>query len=112
MGHVIVDLTQKQEVRGTLYDLISMDCDLTENEDYFQEDTLELGYESEADRIVTETIKEMGFPKSAKKFEKVANKVFEAISRQEYFGVCELSIINIGDKKVSLAYSYGGDYGN
>lgn len=111
LGHTIVNLKNEKEVYDNLYDLISMDNDLTENEDYFQDDTLELGYESEAERIVKEALAEFGQPTTAEEFEKVADKVFESISNQEYFGVCEINIIKAGKNKVSMSYAYGGDYG-
>lgn len=111
LGQIVVDLKKAANIKESLYSLICMDNDLTENEDYFQEDTLELGYESEADRVVDEAIKELGLPRSAKKFKVVAEKVFDAISRQEYFGVCDLEVTSIGNSKVCVAYMYGGDYG-
>lgn len=111
LGHSIVNLKNEKEIYDNLYDLISMDNDLTENEDYFQDDTLELGFESEADRIVKEALKKLGQPTTAEEFEKVAEKVFESISNQEYFGVCELDVIQVGKNKVALAFAYGGDYG-
>jgi len=110
LGHFIVDLKKTKDVRISLEQLISSDNDLTENVEYFQDDTLELGYESEADRIVKEYIKEHGVPRSVKAFEKAANKVFEAISDQEYFCVCELDVIGIGGGKLVIAYAYGGNY--
>ena len=39
----------------TFIDLLSMDNDFTVNADMFREDTLELGYKSEAERISKET---------------------------------------------------------
>jgi hypothetical protein len=111
MGHFLVNLKNEKDVYGSLFSLIQMDCDLTENEDYFQDDTIELGYESEADRRVQEALKEFGKPTTHEEFKVVANKVFESISNQEYFGVCELNIVKVGKNKLSLAYAYGGDYG-
>jgi len=110
-GHFLVNLKNEKNVYNSLFALVDMDCDLTENEDYFQDDTLELGYESEAERIIKEALEEFGQPTTPEEFEVVAKKVFNAIDEQEYFGVCDLSVVKISKHKVSLAYSYGGDYG-
>jgi len=111
LGQSIVNLKNEKDVYNNLYDLISMDCDLTENEEYFQDDTLDLGFENEAERRVKEALAELGQPTTLEEFEVVAEKVFENISDQEYFGVCEISAIQVGKNKVALAYAYGGDYG-
>lgn len=110
-GLSIVDLKNEKEVYDNLYDLISMDCDLTENEEYFKDDTLELGFENEADRRVKEALVEFGQPTTAEEFEKVADKVFESISNEEYWGLCALQVKDLGDNKVVLSYAYGGHYG-
>lgn len=107
-GLSIVDLKNEKEVYDNLYDLISMDCDLTENEEYFKDDTLELGFENEADRRVKEALAEFGKPTTAEEFEKVADKVFDSISNQEYWGVCDLQVKDLGNNKVVLSYAYGG----
>ena len=111
LGHTIVNLKNKKQVYNTLYDLIGMDNDLTENEDYFREDTLELGFDNDAERYVKEALEKFGQPTNAEEFKKVAEEVFEAISQQDYFGLCELNVIQISKNKLSLAYATGGDYG-
>ena len=42
----------------TLIPAFNEDCDFTENEDYFREDTLELGFENEAERVSKEIFDE------------------------------------------------------
>ena len=111
-SHFVIDIKDRKKVRESLYDIMAQDNDLTENEDYFQDDTLELGYESEADRIVKEYIKENGFPRSIKAYVKAFEHVFTFMSRQEYFGDCETDFINLGDGKLSICQVMGGDYGN
>lgn len=111
LGQSIVNLKNEKEIYDNLYGLLSMDCDLTVNAEYFRDDTVELGFENEAERLVKETLTELGHPTTAEEFEKVAGKVFESISDQEYFGLCEISVIQVGKNKVSLAYAYGGGYG-
>ena len=36
------------------------DCDFTENEEYYREDTLDLGYKNEAERVIEECTREDG----------------------------------------------------
>lgn len=109
-GLSIVDLKNEKEVYDNLYGLLEVDCDLTENEEYFQEDTLSLGFENEAERRVKEALIELGQPTTAEEFKGVADKVFESISNQEYFGECDLIVKDLGDNKVVLSYTYGGHY--
>jgi hypothetical protein len=66
MGNLSNALTTEQvrisldpdKIKSGLYDLISFDLDFTENEEYFRSDTLSLGYENEAERLVDEYLKE------------------------------------------------------
>jgi hypothetical protein len=46
------------KVKSGLYDLISFDLDFTENEEYFRQDTISLGYKDEAERLIDEYLKE------------------------------------------------------
>jgi len=109
--HSIVDLNNKEDIKDALFSLLEMDGDITENEDYFQTDTLELGFDSEADRIVKEYIRENGLPGTFKGFKDACNKVSGSITEQEYYGECELTLIEINGNKVSLVFAYGGSYG-
>jgi len=108
--HSIVDLNNKEDIKDTLISLLSMDADLTENEDYFEPDTLELGFDSEADRIVKEYIKENGLPGTFKAFKDACNKVSGSISGEEFWGECKLTLIELDSNKVSLVFAYGGSY--
>ena len=108
LGTMIIDLKNPDKALGSLYDLLTVDNDLTENEDYFREDTLELGYDCEADRIWTEKTKDKKF-KTIKEFENIFLDVWSAITDQEYFGDWDYSILDIGDDKYVIAYCYGGD---
>lgn len=108
--HGIVNFTKEKEVMDALWSCISMDNDLTENEDYFQQDTIELGFESEADRKIAEAVKELGLPTDIDGFRNLLIKVTDAISHQEYFCVCDLDIIPVGKNKVSYVFAYGGNY--
>ena len=110
--HGIVNFTKKEEVIETLKSCLVIDNDLSENEEYYREDTLELGYESEVDRIVDEAIKELGFPTDIESFTALLNKVTDSISDQEFFCVCELDVIEAGKNKASYVFAYGGNYDN
>ena len=48
-----VEIENEEVTKEQLMDMF-FDLDFTENEDYFREDTLELGYENEAERLATE----------------------------------------------------------
>lgn len=49
----IISIDPKR-IKMDMVKLLSFDLDFTENEEYFRDDTLELGYENEAERIVDE----------------------------------------------------------
>lgn len=110
--HFVIDIKDKEKVMDSLYEIMEQDNDLTENEDYFQDDTLELGYDSEADRIVKEYIKENKFPTSVKSYIKAYEEIFTFISRQEYFGECQVTFVKLGAGRISVSQVTGGDYGN
>ena len=108
MTHYVRDVKDAKLVRKDLYDILSYDADLTENEDYFEE-ALELGFDSEADRIIKNFIKENGFPRSLKKYKEAVEKmVYDHIGGQDFFGQCEVDFINLGAGKVSVAIMIGG----
>lgn len=104
--HVLVDVTNEKEVYESLFNILSCDNDLTENEDYFRDDTLKLGYENEADRIVKEKLKRY----TPGRYEDVATKVSDSIASQEYYGQCDIDFIRLNDKQVVMSFVYGGEY--
>ena len=55
LGEVRVATTESVESLKGLFD-----ADFTENEEYYREDTLELGYEDEAERVIKENTNEDG----------------------------------------------------
>lgn len=111
LNHFWVNIKDKNSVYNGLYSLLEVDNDLTENEDYFQDDTLELGYENEADRIVREALKGRKIH-SISTFKKIARKVAESITNQEYYGECKLSFVSTNTEIVIVAFATGGDYRN
>jgi len=108
VNHFIIDVTNEKEVLESLNQILSVDNDLTENEDYFQEDTLELGFESEADRIVKEYIKENGVPNTIETYKIAFETISESITNQEYFGESVLSFVEVDENRLSVAFSIGG----
>ena len=107
MGMFKVDLNKREEIIGNFYDMLSIDGDLVENEDYFRDDTLELGYDSEAERIVTERTKRKRM-NTKEQFIKVMMDVWGAITGQDYYGQCEFDIMDLDDGTFIIAYSTGG----
>jgi hypothetical protein len=108
VSHFIIDVTNEKEVLESLMEIMEQDNDLTENEEYFQEDTLELGYESEADRIVKEYIKENGVPKTTDEYEKAFIKISDNISEQDFFGECSIDFLKVDETKLSVCFMIGG----
>ena len=109
VSHFIIDITNEQRVIEALEGILENDNDLTDNEDYFQEDTLELGYTSESDRIVKEFIKENGVPKTTTEFEKAFNEISESITDQDYFGHCEVDFLKVNETTLSVSFMIGGE---
>ena len=104
----IIDVTNEKEVLESLNVILSVDNDLTENEDYFQDDTLELGYESEADRIVKEFIKENGVPNTVETYKIAFESISESITEQDYFGESEVSFVDVDENRLSVVFMIGG----
>ena len=109
--HFIIDVRNEEEVIESLMEVMESDCDLTENEEYFRRNTLKLGYNSEADRIVKEYIKKKGVPNTIKAFKKAYEKMSDRISEQEFFGECEVSFVDIDENRVSVVFVSGGQGG-
>lgn len=104
----LVNITQPQY--DNLMSMLNIDNDLTENEEYFREDTLSLGYESEADRIIKEKLSEHASSEPNKEsYVKIITEVSEAISDQEYYGSTTLSIVDVNDEEFFVAFAYGGN---
>ena len=75
----------------SLQPLFETDLDFSENEDYFREDTLELGYENEAERVSKE-IYDKCYRKDKSEIE-IVNKMFKEIfkvrgfiGKSDYYG--------------------------
>ena len=110
MVHLIVDVTDEKNLIESLHDCINMDSDLSENEDYFQDDTLELGFENEVERIVSEALEGDVDLSTLQGVKDLFSKVTDAISGQEFFCECDLDVIELGYNKFAVAFAYGGNY--
>jgi hypothetical protein len=60
IGLIVFNVDKNSEAinEKTLIPAFNEDCDFTENEDYFREDTIELGFENEAERVSKEIFDE------------------------------------------------------
>lgn len=90
-----IELKDEAVSKEDLMDLF-FDSDFTENEDYFQEDTLELGYESEAERLATEFLE-----KDMPAFDKMEACIeAQCESNDNYYSAYTISATRIGDTYV------------
>lgn len=108
LNHFYINVKIEKDVINSLESLLECDNDLTENEDKFREDTISLGYESEADRIVKEYIKKNGVPNNIKSYKGAAMEISDSITEQEYYGGCELSFVAIDEQIIVVAFATGG----
>lgn len=107
IGHFEVDLKERDKMIGEFWEFLSMDNDLVENEDYFDEDTLELGYPDEASRLLEKVTKGKKI-NTYNSFEKTWDKVFNILYDQEYWAECQYNIIEKGDGKYIVYWAIGG----
>jgi hypothetical protein len=106
-GMFIVDFKKRDEILDSLSGLLEIDGDLVENEDYFRDDTLSLGYVTEAERIIAERTK--GRPiRNEKQFRNVMTDVWRAITDQDYYGECSFDVLHLDDGKMVVSWSVGG----
>lgn len=108
--HSIVEFSDANKVKEALILLLQGDNDLTENEEYFRSDTIELGYENEGERIVAEAMQGIDLKwNDMRPFNKMVEAVVRAISDQDYYGACEWHTIQINYTQASLFFAYGGN---
>lgn len=98
----VIDLNHPEE---GLYDLISFDLDFTENEEYFREDTISLGYDNEAERLVKEYLKENELKNQKDVFECCSN-LLEKVFNSSYYGDNTLDVIQITKTKFKVITTY------
>ena len=81
------------QIKNDLIHLISFDLDFTENEDYFRSDTLSLGYENEAERLVDEYLKEFKVENKTDLFE-CCSSLLGMVFDSSFYGDWTLEIAN------------------
>ena len=108
LNHQWINVTNENDVLESLKSLLEVDADLTENEEEFREDTLELGYENEADRIVKEELKGKTI-NTIESFKQIAKRISKHITDQEFFGECELSFVATNKNTLIIAFATGGN---
>jgi len=115
LGHDILTLGDTGEIKEYLTTMLGQDNDMSENEDYFKvsDDESEilchkLGYYNDAEMHVGESMKEQEL-KTADDFDRLFDKVFGYLSKQEYYGDCDYEVIDLKDGRVSVAWVVGGN---
>ncbi len=110
LNHFWIDIRNEDDVYNGLLELLEQDSDFTHNKEEFRKDTLELGYKSEADRIVKETLKENPVT-NIQEFKRAAEIVALHITKQDFFGACTLSFIATDQNTIITALATGGNIG-
>lgn len=78
-------------LRSDLENLISFDLDFTENEEYFREDTIALGYDNEAKRLVDEYLRNNKVTNS-KQLDKCCSELLGVVFNSSYYGDWEFNL--------------------
>lgn len=105
--HFIIDTNHDEDIKESLYQIFSRDLDYIENEEYFRKNTLKLGYKNEADRLVTEYIRNHDRIDSLPKVERAVKKLADMVFDSNHYGDYQYSVeaVNRDIYSVSLAYS-------
>ena len=93
---VEIDLKNSKEGLVKLFDA---DADFTENEEYFRKDTLKLGYENEAERVVAEYLKKQKVTNQKELCKAIKFFTKKIFSSSCYGGHTE-TVIEIGEKTI------------
>lgn len=104
-GKVKISLDPGKIEQG-LYELINFDLDFTENEEYFREDTLSLGYSNEADRLVKEHIAENKITNKKELFD-CCSDLLGMVFDSSFYGDWTLEVVESSKKNEFVVfYSY------
>ena len=90
-----VEIENEQVTKEQLMDLF-FDNDFTENEDYFRDDTLELGFENEAERVASELLANEDMPA----FDKLEGCIEAQCESSNYYHDYNISATRIEDTYV------------
>ena len=123
-GLTILNLKDRKEVKQFFIEVLEDDQDLHANgSDYWDEGETgtphpdedrnlclceELGYESQRDMIIGEAMKNKSI-RTPKSFKRVFDKVFSALSGQEFFGDCEWHSVVVDNDRIAVSWATGGD---
>ena len=104
--HFILNTDTRENLKEGLYNIFRHDCDFTENEEYFREDTISLGYKNEADRLINDYIFGKKI-KSLKSVEKIVDVLCaELFDYGTYYYTYSCTVIKVDETKYSIAISY------
>lgn len=104
--HISIDITDINSLLNGLYSIFENDNDFIENEEYFRKDTLQRGFDNEAQRIVLEYMsknKISNLKQLTKAVEHLANLVF---GNDTYYRDYTTSVLNIKDNLYSVSIAY------
>jgi len=79
IGLAVIEIDINNSIKG-LREIFNLDADFTENEEYYRDDTLKLGFNNEADRIIDELSKDEKFNNMA-----IEEQVEAIITYSSYF---------------------------
>ena len=104
-GKVKISLDSDKIEKG-LYGLISFDLDFTENEEYFREDTISLGYENEAERLSKEYVAERKISNKEELFD-CCQELLGMVFDSSFYGEWDLDVFESKNKNEYVVfYSY------
>jgi len=109
-AHLLVVVLEKGQLdKDSMREFLQTDADFTDNEDCFRSDTIELGYEDEAQRVSEEIwYKHKKITNDAKRLEKMMKSLFEVpyfIGTSDLYGDYTYEITDVGKAfVVSIAY--------
>lgn len=110
MGLIHFTLSTKydSDIKDALYNIFSHDLDFTENVEYFRKNTLKLGYNDEADRLVTEYLKKNNRIDTLSKVTRAVDKLSKYIfDNSNYYSEHHISVEEVDTDLYSIAIAYG-----
>lgn len=94
------------QLERNLIDMLDFDLDLTENEEYFREDTVSLGYENEAERLVKEYLASNTVSNKKELFE-CCDEILTRVFDSSFYGNWTLEVVEgRGCFHVVVSYEY------
>ena len=111
LGLFVFTIDKNNIDENSLVDILSQDNDLSENEDYYREDTLSLGFKNEAERVSKEIFDSYkDVEDESERVEKMVDELFEVdnfIGVSDHYGNYEFEITETDFCYViSVAYTH------